>query len=206
MTCPVCEMKLPNPIPLFCEQCGWDLKHDITLVPSLHELPQDVVEEYNQRLSIAKENWEERFWKNCTEIGTIESYSEYIKNYPEGEYLFLAYDFRGDAYNDKGDDEKAIADFTALIKIEPDSASSYFCRGRAYRNKGDYDRAITDYTEAIRLRQSAVYYQCRGNAFEKLRAYNEAIRDYTKAVELDPKSAKYDLAILLKRLGHSNPI
>ena len=47
--------------------------------------------------------------------------------------------------------DKAIADFTEAIRLDPKYAEAYCNRGCAYRNKGDYDKAIADFTEAIRL-------------------------------------------------------
>ncbi|MCW3488694.1 hypothetical protein [Dethiobacter alkaliphilus] len=58
--CPVCNLKLPNPLPPFCHQCGWDLENDITLMSSLHELPDHLCENYQKRVEIARKNLNER--------------------------------------------------------------------------------------------------------------------------------------------------
>jgi len=54
------------------------------------------------------------------------------------------------AFGRKGYD-KAIADFTKAIELDP--ANLYFncSRGVAYFEKGDYDRAIADFETALRL-------------------------------------------------------
>ena len=39
---------------------------------------------------------------------------------------------------DKGECDKAIADFTEAIRLDPQSASAYYDRGRAWAEKGDY--------------------------------------------------------------------
>ena len=56
-----------------------------------------------------------------------------------------------DAYGQKGEHDKAIADCTEAIRLDPKDAKAYCNRGVAYGSKGEYDKAIADFTEAIRL-------------------------------------------------------
>jgi len=51
----------------------------------------------------------------------------------------------------RGDNDRAIADFDAALKLDPKDAVAFNNRGFAYRHKGDADRAIADFGEAIRL-------------------------------------------------------
>ena len=57
---------------------------------------------------------------------------------------------RGNAYLNKGDDDRAVADYDTAISLEPDGAEAYGRRGDAHFNKRDYDRAIADYDAALR--------------------------------------------------------
>ena len=47
--------------------------------------------------------------------------------------------------------DKAIADYTEAIRLDPNNAHIYSRRADAHLQKGKLDKAITDYTEAIRL-------------------------------------------------------
>jgi len=106
--------------------------------------------------------------------------------------------------------EKAIAEFTKAIKLDPDYADAYSNRGGAYAAIEQYDLAIADYNKAIELDpEDADAYMYRGWAYTDIGQYDLAIADYNKAIELDPEDAdayywrgaayadtgQYDLAI-----------
>ena len=51
----------------------------------------------------------------------------------------------------KGEFDKAIADYTEAIRMNPQSAEAYRGRGHVYGVKCDFDKSISDFTESIRL-------------------------------------------------------
>ena len=51
----------------------------------------------------------------------------------------------GAAAAQAGDHDKAIADFSEAIRLDPKRADAYYGRGTAYGHKGEYDKAIADY-------------------------------------------------------------
>ena len=53
----------------------------------------------------------------------------------------LAFYNRGLALRRKGEDERAIADFSQAIRFDPKNALAYYNRGIAYRSNGDIDHA-----------------------------------------------------------------
>ena len=107
---------------------------------------------------------------------------------------WAAYTNRGNAYNDKGDYDLAIQDYTKAIELTPDDAEAYYNRGNAYALKGACDPAIQDLTKAIRLRpRYAKAYNNRGNVFGRKGALDLAIQDYSNAIEFEPDYAEaYD--------------
>jgi tetratricopeptide (TPR) repeat protein len=65
-----------------------------------------------------------------------------------------AYFNRGLAYVQVGEYEKAIYDFTEVIRINPRYPEAFNNRGKAYYSEGQYDKAISDYTKAIEINQT----------------------------------------------------
>jgi tetratricopeptide (TPR) repeat protein len=109
----------------------------------------------------------------------------------QGRELALVYFNRGIEYQTKGDDDRAIADFTAAIRLDPKHAKSYNSRGNAYHAKGDDDRAIADYTAAIRLDPKDAYtYNNRGSAYKGKGDLDRAIADYSETIRLNPSLDK----------------
>ena len=90
----------------------------------------------------------------------------------------------------KGDHDRAIADYSEAIRLDPKHASAFNNRGIAYRAKGDHDRAIADYNEAIRLDpKDALAFNNRGIAYRAKGDHDRAIADYSEAIRLDPNDA-----------------
>jgi tetratricopeptide (TPR) repeat protein len=94
-------------------------------------------------------------------------------------------------YVHKADFDKAIADFTQAIQLDPKNALAYYHRGWAHHDKRDYDRAIADYTEAIRIHlekheehRIANIYSCRLGAYRASGNKEKAARDECKLQEL----------------------
>ena len=97
---------------------------------------------------------------------------------------------RGNAWRSKQEYDRAIADCTEAIRLDPKLAVAYNNRGFAWNEQEEYDRAIADYDEAIRLDPKyAAAYSNRGFAWHDKGEHDRAIADYTEAIRLDPKLA-----------------
>src|SRR5262245_17927189 len=102
----------------------------------------------------------------------------------------IAYYSRGSAYANKGDGERAIADFSEAIRLSP-KVEFYFFRGFLYATKNDLDRAIADFSAAIQLDPKfADGYINRGNMYSSRGDLDRAIADFTEAVRLAPGVTK----------------
>src|SRR5215831_370604 len=70
---------------------------------------------------------------------------------------------QGDISAGNRDYDRAIAEYSEAIRLDPKNPNAFSNRGNAYGNKGDYDRALSDYNEAIRLDpQFAIAFNNRG--------------------------------------------
>jgi tetratricopeptide (TPR) repeat protein len=97
---------------------------------------------------------------------------------------------RGSIYQSMKEYDKAIADYTEVIRLDPRNVYALYNRGRSYQNKEDYDRAIADYTVVIRLNpQDAFAFYHRGYVYQSKKRYDRAIADYSVVIWLDPQDA-----------------
>ena len=128
---------------------------------------------------------------NSTDVETIAGCTLVILSGRESQRnLASAYFNRGIAYKNKADFDRAIADYTQAIQLNPKDAKPHVNRGNAYSDKGDFDRAIADYNEAIQLDPKFAFaYLNRGLANLFTGALPKAIADLNQASELDPKFA-----------------
>jgi len=99
----------------------------------------------------------------------------------------MAYGLRAIAWGDANVD-RAIADYSEAIRLDPKDAQNYSSRALAYRDEGDNDRAIADFNEEIRLRPSGAAYSARGDAWLDKGDVDRAVADQTAAIAIDAKS------------------
>ena len=107
------------------------------------------------------------------------------------------------AYSNKGDNDRAIKDYSEAIRLDPKYVRAYGVRGDAYRGKSDFDRAARDYGKAIELagkpeKAHWTYWLLRGVSYERLGKWPQAEADFLKAMELDP-----DQPSVLNQLGYN---
>jgi tetratricopeptide (TPR) repeat protein len=77
---------------------------------------------------------------DCTEALRLSAYENRV------------YVFRATAYWNKGDIDRAIADFTEAIRRKPPDVDRLYClRGQAYQQKGDFTAAVADDNKAIQI-------------------------------------------------------
>ena len=97
---------------------------------------------------------------------------------------------RGAVYGAKQDFEKALADFSRVLTLEPRSAHAFADRAGMHRLNGQDDAAIKDYTEAIRIDPAfADAILNRAITLAGTGKCAEALPDFTRAIELNPRDS-----------------
>ena len=108
--------------------------------------------------------------------------------------LTRAYAYRGLAYHQKGEQNRAIEDLNKSLELKPDFGWAYGYRGMAYFKKGELDLAIKDFTKVMALEPNraelADAYYHRGLAYANKGEVGLALKDYSRAIELSPYYAE----------------
>ena len=101
-----------------------------------------------------------------------------------------AFYFRGLAFQKKYEWEKAIADFSAALRLEPDSAACRRERGYAYFQTIAFEQSLKDLDEAVRLQpDDAVAHYYRAKTLRSSRQLDAALEAANTAIRIDPKMA-----------------
>lgn len=110
-----------------------------------------------------------------------------------------AYGLRGTVYYQKGDLEKAIADYSEAIRLDAQNGEALNNRAWTYYRTGRQEKALADADIAVRLLAKEAYvWDTRAHIHAKLGNRDAAIRDFRAALAIDPSSqtSKQGLASL----------
>src|SRR5262249_19838876 len=103
--------------------------------------------------------------------------------------------------------DKAVADFSKAIELQPDHAVAWYNRGNAYRGLGQPAQAVADYSKAIELKPDFaeacnnlgwLYATCPDPHFRKPK---EAVALAKKALGRVPAQAYLTLGVAQYRAG-----
>jgi tetratricopeptide (TPR) repeat protein len=103
--------------------------------------------------------------------------------------LAAAYFYRGAAYVAKNDFDRAVADYTQAITMDPTESDYFNSRAAIHEHKKDMTRAMADYDQAIKLNPKSAYaYNNRGASFQRKGDFARASSDYGEVVRLQPEN------------------
>jgi tetratricopeptide (TPR) repeat protein len=105
-----------------------------------------------------------------------------------GKSLAIVYINRGAEWKAKKENDKALADYTIAINLDPSIPAIYNNRANIFRERGELDRAIADYSTAIRL--DPLYtaaFTNRGLAYEQKNMLDKAREDFQASLSVPVK-------------------
>ena len=106
---------------------------------------------------------------------------------PEHLPLANAFYYRGLVYKRKEEWDRAIADFTMALQLEPQSTLALSERGETYNMKDEPERGLRDFDEIIRLKpKDANAYMLRAFTLQQMKKWDAALAAATTAIQLDP--------------------
>ncbi len=95
---------------------------------------------------------------------------------------------RGRACFKLGRPDRALADLSEAIRVDPKRTLAYYWRGKVHEQSDDLDRAVAAFSEAIRLDPTYVLsYVGRGVSQIKAGRFEQAIADFDEAIRRDPE-------------------
>lgn len=122
-------------------------------------------------------------WQNSEKLWT-----DVISKYAN---VDVAFNNRGNYYKEKGQIDKALADFSEVLRIKPNNHDVFTNRGNLYFNLNETDKALADYERVIEINPSdkeslGKAYNNRGSCKFRKNDVAGAFADYNKALELYP--------------------
>lgn len=108
---------------------------------------------------------------------------------------------RGEAFAKKFSSQKAVADFTAAILLNPKDDKSYFARARFYYRDEQSRKALPDFNKAIALNPTnAEAFYLRGIVLGDYDDKQKPIDDFTMVIKLNPG---YSNAYLMRAYSYN---
>jgi tetratricopeptide (TPR) repeat protein len=107
------------------------------------------------------------------------------------EGLAWAYRIRAREFFRNRDFDRAITDYSQVIRFYPTDRYAYISRASANCYKANFDEAIADYDRAIELDPTdGLAYVGRAGAFVQKDDFERAFSDYARAIELNPSDVR----------------
>ena len=101
--------------------------------------------------------------------------------------LAAAYNFRGQHWQVDGEMDRAIADYTEAVRLDPKYFRAYYNRANCFTANGDADKTIADLDTVLQLDPKVQYaYTNRGLAWLGKGEYERAMADFRAGLALDP--------------------
>ncbi len=134
----------------------------------------------------------------------IELYTQIIAKDPKNAE---AYNWRGHAYYQLSELDKALADFNKAIEIAPTYADAYNNKGLIELRRDQYQAATQSFAKAFESEKTfAEAHYNMGIALEKLKRYTEASQEYSRYLQVKPNAPdRLEITAKLDELSKAGP-
>lgn len=90
----------------------------------------------------------------------------------------------------QGDLDKAIADYSTVIRMDSTNTVAIFNRASVYRAKRDFENSVADWNKYILLNPTnALALKNRASVYEDMGEFDKAINDWNQGLRLNPNDA-----------------
>lgn len=115
--------------------------------------------------------------------GAIEAYSSYLSTHPDHKKSLYN---RGRSFEEIGEAGKAVADFEALIELDPKYINAYLSLAKVSYSKHDYNKVLIYTSDAIDLNENSQQaHFLAGRAEHQLGYFDQAIESYNNAIAIN---------------------
>lgn len=94
--------------------------------------------------------------------------------------------YRGHAYANMNETDKALADYTAAVRMQPDYVDALVSRAGLSLKRGNQQGAIIDFDKVVDVTKAEMAYALRGDAYAKIGDFEAALKDFGCAIEVNP--------------------
>lgn len=120
----------------------------------------------------------------------IPDFTKVISLNPPQDVVQKCYHNRGLCHYKSGVADKAIADLSEAIRLDPLDSDAHTTRGLARKQLGQTEAAMVDFNHALRINPaSAIAYHNRGNEWVERGKFRRAISDFSRSLKIDPDDA-----------------
>ena len=99
---------------------------------------------------------------------------------------------RAFSYDKLGQHEKALADYTRALQMQPNNSTAYHNRGNTLEKMGRLEAAMVDFSRAAELdTNSSASKHARALLLDKMGRHEEALTDFSAAITQEPLNALY---------------
>ena len=176
------------------------------------------LEDFEKAIELGEESVkEDDCYLTCLDFKNADSLITKLTESLENEKTIEAYTQRAYLYELKREYDKAFADISSAIALEPSNSELYTCRAELckeiekydytkaienspndcayyhdraefYTKNGEYEKAEQDYNKAIEVDEDSEYtYSARAGFYQNIDCLEDAIKDYNKALEFCPE-------------------